>query len=304
MDSDGETREERNRTRRRVMTLMALCAVSGAALAGWREFDQVAAEQQPPPAAAAAGVPAADDAISARGRLEPKDGIFDVAGPSQTAIFVNVIAELKVKEGDHVEAGQVIAVLDTCRSKAAEVERLRAELAEAERQYQRVERLYKKGVESVAERDIRLTQVDVAKAELQRARADLELTQVHAPVSGQVLKIHAYPGERVGLNGIAEIGKTDEMYVVAEVYESDILRVKEGQRAVATNSALHRELHGTVEHIGWKIGKMDILETDPAAKTDARVVEVKIRLDDSAPVARLTNMQVEVRILPDHVAAG
>ena len=41
---------------------------------------------------------------------------------------------------------------------------------------------------------------------------------------------------------------------------------------------------------------MDVLGTDPVAKTDARVVEVKILLDDGASVARYTDMQVEVEI--------
>ena len=40
------------------------------------------------------------------------------------------------------------------------------------------------------------------------------------------------------------------------------------------------------------------LSTDPAAKTDARVVEVEIRLDDSAAVANLTNLQVEIEVIP------
>lgn len=113
-----------------------------------------------------------------------------------------------------------------------------------------------------------------------------------------MIKIHAYPGERVTTAGVAELGKTDEMYAVAEVYESDIGGVHVGQRAAVTSPALPDELQGTVESIGWKISKMEVLDTDPAAKTDARVIKVKIRLDDSARVARLTNMQVDVRILP------
>ena len=86
------------------------------------------------------------------------------------------------------------------------------------------------------------------------------------------------------------------MYTVAEVYETDIGKVHVGQRATITSPALHGELMGTVERIGMKIGKRDVLDVDPAASTDARVVEVHIRLDDSRAVAGLTNLQVEVRI--------
>lgn len=158
-------------------------------------------------------------------------------------------------------------------------------------------RLFHDGVTSAEERENWRTRVDVTKAELQQAQADLELARVRAPISGRVIKIHAYPGERVTTDGVAELGKTDE-YAIAEVYQDDIGGVRLGQRATVTSPALRDELQGTVESIGWKIGKMDVLETDPAAKIDARVIDVKIRLDDSARVARLTNMQVDVRILP------
>ena len=45
-----------------------------------------------------------------------------------------------------------------------------------------------------------------------------------------------------------------------------------------------------------QVGKMDVLGTDPVAKTDARVVEVEIRLDDTEAAALLTNLQVKVEI--------
>ena len=53
-----------------------------------------------------------------------------------------------------------------------------------------------------------------------------------------------------------------------------------------------------MERIGLKIGKMDVLSTDPAAKIDARVVEVEIRLDQAADAASLTYLQVHVEIAP------
>jgi HlyD family secretion protein len=91
---------------------------------------------------------------------------------------------------------------------------------------------------------------------------------------------------------------TDEMLAVAEIYETDIGRVQVGQRATVSSPALADPLVGKVERIGRKIGKLDVLDADPVAKTDARVVEVEIRLDDAARVAALTNLQVEVSIEP------
>ena len=126
-----------------------------------------------PSRTAANGAPASamnphpeERAICARGRFEPKDGIVKVAGPSQTAIFSNVISELRIKEGDRVEAGQIIAVFDSYSSKQAAVERLRAELAHAQREYQRFHKLFHDGVTSAEEREDWQTRVEVTKAKL------------------------------------------------------------------------------------------------------------------------------------------
>jgi HlyD family secretion protein len=45
-----------------------------------------------------------------------------------------------------------------------------------------------------------------------------------------------------------------------------------------------------------RIAKNDVLGTDPAAKTDVRIIEVKIKLDDSTKVSGLTNLQVRVKV--------
>ncbi|BAT54072.1 hypothetical protein NOS3756_30370 [Nostoc sp. NIES-3756] len=141
-------------------------------------------------------------------------------------------------------------------------------------------------------------QVDSAKAAVQEAQANLELAYVKSPKTGQILKTHTLAGEVVSDKGIVEIGQTNQMYVVAEVYEVDINRVKVGQRATITQLNLPGELTGNVEQIGLLIAKKDVLNTDPAADIDARVVEVKIRLnpESSKRVAGLTNSKVKVAI--------
>jgi HlyD family secretion protein len=232
-------------------------------------------------------------AVTALGRLEPGDGLIRVAGPSRISV---VIAQLLVKEGDWVEEGQTIAVLDTLAENEARVARLRAEAANAQAELQRWGELFRQGTASTTSRDAAQLRVDVAKAELQAAQATRDLDTVRAPVSGQIVTLGARRGEKVGPEGIAEIAQNDRMYAVAEVYETDIGRVKPGQRAVVRSPALDPELTGTVERIGLKVGKLEALDTDPAARTDARVVEVKIKLDDSKRAASLTNLQVEVAI--------
>ena len=86
------------------------------------------------------------------------------------------------------------------------------------------------------------------------------------------------------------------MYVIAEVYETDVMRVRPGQRARIRSAALPEELEGTVERIGLQVGRLTSLGTDPVMRTDARVVEVEIRLDVSDAAASLTNLEVEVLI--------
>jgi len=148
--------------------------------------------------------------------------------------------------------------------------------------------------------DVVRAQVAQAQAGVARAQADLDLAVVRSPQDGQVLKIHTRPGELVGNKGIISLGQTRQMVAVAEVYELDVSRVRVGQPATVTskNNAFPDELHGKVMEVGLEINKKDVLNTDPAAQFDARVVEVKVRLDaeSSRKVAGLTNLSVQVAI--------
>ncbi len=86
------------------------------------------------------------------------------------------------------------------------------------------------------------------------------------------------------------------MFAIAEVYETDIGRASVGQSARITSNALPNPLTGTVERIRGQVRKQDVTGTDPAARKDARIIEVEIRLDDSGIAAGLTNLQVEIVI--------
>ncbi|MGA7933623.1 MAG: HlyD family efflux transporter periplasmic adaptor subunit [Kovacikia sp.] len=147
-----------------------------------------------------------------------------------------------------------------------------------------------------------LTQVQVAVASatqnLTLASARLERTLIRSTKSGRILRIIAHEGEAIGDSGILDLGDTRQMNVVAEVYETDLRLVKVGQPVTiaSRNGAFSKPLTGKVIEVGWQIFKNNVLDDDPAANADARVVEVKIRLDDSKPVAGMTNLQVDVRI--------
>jgi HlyD family secretion protein len=144
------------------------------------------------------------------------------------------------------------------------------------------------------------SQVAQAQASVLRAQAELNLATVRSPQDGQVLKIHTRPGELVGTQGIISLGQTQKMVAVAEVYELDISRIRAGQPATVTskNNAFPEVLRGRVVEVGLKVSKQDVLNTDPAAQFDARVVEVKVLLDEpsSRRVSGLTNLSLQVTI--------
>jgi HlyD family secretion protein len=144
-------------------------------------------------------------------------------------------------------------------------------------------------------------QVEQAIATVAQAKAELDLAFVRAPAAGKILKVNSRAGETLETGkGIAELGQTSQMIVIAEVYESDIGKVKVGQRVdiLSEGNSFSGELKGNVSQVGLKIGKKDVLSTDPAAAVDVRVVEVKIMIDpaDSKKVAGLTNSNVIVKI--------
>ncbi len=212
----------------------------------------------------------------------------------------------------------------------ATIGRLKAELRNAEAEDKRNQQLYKEGaistsladskrlaVETLREQlsqsratlssvaEVRPTDVRLATAQVKdaigavkEAQAELELTNVRVPKDGQILKIYSWPGEIIDQQGIADLGRTDQMFVVAEVYESDIDRIRVGQRANISSDTLSGKFKGTVTQIAKQIRKKDILDADPVSDVDSRVVEVKIRLDPaySKQVSDLTNLKVEVNI--------
>jgi HlyD family secretion protein len=131
-----------------------------------------------------------------------------------------------------------------------------------------------------------------------RTERNLAQATVVAPADGTILSITAKVGERPGNDGILDMGDTSQMVVEAEVYQTLIGRVALGDPVTVTAEALPEALAGTVRAIGLEIGRQSITSDDPAANTDARVVDVLIWLDpaSSARAAPLTNLETIVRI--------
>jgi HlyD family secretion protein len=158
-------------------------------------------------------------------------------------------------------------------------------------------------------------QISMARAQLQRAEAEIPIASLerriaaageharrltlYAPIDGRILNVKILPGEDVSGGPVLIMGDTGGMRAVAEVYETDIARVQLGQMATISSRALPHPITGKVVRIGDMVFKNDVLNVDPAARADARVVQVWIDLNEPQLTERLTNLTVDVLINTD-----
>ncbi len=195
-------------------------------------------------------------------------------------------------EDEVLKVEQKQEALNNAQSRLAEIEETR-----------RVNLTNARAQVEAAEANLLVARTQVQLQSLQRnvelAEARLERSIIRAPQDGTILNTLYHPGEAIiAEEGILELGNTEQMMVIAEVYETDIRRIQVGQSAEITSSVFEDPLVGVVDFVGLQVGKLDVLSTDPAAAVDARVVEVKIALDPDSSViaAGLTNLQVTVAI--------
>ncbi len=153
--------------------------------------------------------------------------------------------------------------------------------------------------------EVRPVEVQVAQAEVQttiaslkRAETALEKAYIRAPIAGQILKIHTRIGEKQSTKGIAELAQTDKMVAIAEVYQTDIEKVRTGQNVRITSQAFTGELQGTVFQIDRQVSQQKVFSNQPGENIDRRIIEVKIRIQDSdrPRISGLTNLQVQTLI--------
>lgn len=148
--------------------------------------------------------------------------------------------------------------------------------------------------------DLKVAQAEreQALAQVSQAKAESDLAVVRSPVRGEILKIHTFAGEKINAEGIVDLVQIDEMYVIAEVYETDIKKIHINNTATIQSRALNKNLTGKVVQISKEIGKKNIFNTDPTLNIDARVFAVKIKLEPSSTpeAANFINLEVDVKI--------
>ncbi|WP_237216767.1 efflux RND transporter periplasmic adaptor subunit, partial [Falsiroseomonas oryziterrae] len=150
--------------------------------------------------------------------------------------------------------------------------------------------------------DVALGEAELAAAEatLARARAEAALARLTAPISGTVIRVIARAGERAPNDGVVEIADLSRMDVVADVYETDLPRLRLGAPAEVVVPGEAARFPATVREIGWQVRRTTQAGTDPVAAVDGRTVEVRLALAPEAvqALSRRSNMQVQVAIRP------
>lgn len=179
-----------------------------------------------------------------------------------------VVREVAVRPGDFVEAGQLLFTLDTRRleadasAMAAEIDRLRLDLSEADREVERAEELYDRTLIAVRELELARIQRAMAaarlaraEAEQQRIRIDLEDSRVRAPAAGRMLAVTVSIGEAISPvlapPMLAAIGSTDTMRAEATVDAETAARLRPEQEVEVDvgSGAVHA---GWISGIGWE----------------------------------------------------
>jgi HlyD family secretion protein len=130
------------------------------------------------------------------------------------------------------------------------------------------------------------TETETAAKRLEMARDELAKYQVTAPNDGVILQINQHEGENVNGAPVIEMGDISSMYVICQVFQGDLLKVKPGMKATITSNALEKSLAGTVEQVGRLI------------QNTTQTGDVKIKLADTDLASRLVGMEVEVKIAP------
>jgi len=241
------------------------------------------------------------------------------------------VVELRVDEGNVVEAGQILAQLDSsiaetdlalAQSRAlasqAAAGAIAADLRDAERIFNRTQTLSQKNFASEADLTKAEARVGVLRAQLSQSQAQLETARldaqraakvleqhrIRAPFAGVVIERSAQPGEMISpmsaggsftRTGICTIVDMDSIEVEVDVNEAFIGRVRAGGAVTAVLDA----------YPDWTI-PASVIAIVPTANRDKATVKVRIGFNVKDPRI-LPDMGIKVTFLdpdrPDAAAA-
>lgn len=162
---------------------------------------------------------------------------FAISGP---------IREILVQEGQTVDSGHVLAVLE---SPELEYSVLQAEaavrMAEYEKEYWRLPR---RGDRTLERRQLAEQGLETAKRSLEIAQAELALTKIAAPFAATVISVEVQPGEYVAPGQVViELARLDHLQIkTTDLTELNVAWVQIGQAASIYVDALDEVFVGKV----------------------------------------------------------
>jgi HlyD family secretion protein len=220
--------------------------------------------------------------VSATGALRAK------AQVNLQAQVMGVVDRLPVKEGEWVNAGDTLLVLDR-RSYEANVLLAESRLEQARLSYARVESLYNAKLIASEQYEASRAAYEMAKAQYDQAADQYDQTVIRAPISGTVVQLNIEEGEAVMIGTMNYSGTVlmvladmSRMQALIDVDEADVVSVALGQPAQAFVDALpDTSFAGHVTNIAY-MPTQNVL----SATQQTTTFEVEVTLDSTAPSLR------------------
>jgi len=255
-------------------------------------------------------------AVAALGQLSPSGEIRQLAAPISQFGSSPRITELLVNEGDFVKKGDVLAIFENRKKLISDLDRnnnliktIEEEISLKLDQIKRYELALSKDVYSfvkLSQRKNELLNLQKQKinhiGEKKNIEIDLFNSKLRSPIDGFILEINTRVGERPKNQGILDIGSSQKMEALIEVYESDIDRVFISQNVELSseNGGFKKILKGKVIRISPQVKQRKVLSTDPTGDADSRIVEVLVKLDKESVdiVQNYAGMKVIAKFIP------
>ena len=256
------------------------------------------------------------NSVAALGQLSPAGEIRKLAPPISQFGSSPRINELLVSEGDFVKKGAILAIFDNSEKLYSDLEKMdnliktiNLEIALKEDQIKRYELAVEKNAYSfvqLSQRKDELLKLQKQKiinvADKKNIEIDLFNSKLRSPIDGFILSINTRVGERPTNEGILDIGSSQNMEALIEVYESDIDRVFISQKVELSseNGGFKKILKGKVIRISPQVKQRKVLSTDPTGDADSRIIEVLVQLNKESIklVQNYAGMKVIAKFLP------
>ena len=254
--------------------------------------------------------------VAALGQLVPMGEVRKLASPiSQFGSFPRV-QEILVKEGDYVKKGSTLAIFENQKKLKANflkkkklLETNQKEISLKKDQIKRYRSATEKNAYSIvllSQKEDELLKLEkqriINSADKKSIEIDLFNSELRSPIDGYILSINTRAGERSNSEGILEIGASQNMQALIEVYESDIDRVFLDQNVelISENGGFDETLMGKVIRINPQVKQRKVLSTDPTGDADARIIKVLVGLDDKSisRVKSFAGMKVIAKFIP------